>query len=125
MEKLKKVKSSLKKLLSDPKERERYLEELEHFRITLKILGQIEKSGITISELARRMKTSRSQVRRMLSLTKLHRYNIKTLQKFARALNLAVSVDFVPEEKFLEAESVDRTRQEQKGWLSSSRFINL
>ncbi len=100
--KLKSVKASLKELLErDPEERRVYLEELERFRITLALLDEIEKAGISISELARRMGTSRAQLRRILSITSPHNYTLKTLQRFARALGLAVSVGFLPEDEFL------------------------
>jgi DNA-binding phage protein len=63
-------------------------------RLVIRIIKEMEKQNVTKSEMAKRMKTSRSQLDRLLSLQSAVPYD--TIEKMAHVLGFKLSAKLVP-----------------------------
>lgn len=63
-------------------------------RLVVRIIKAMEKQKVTKSEMAKRMKTSRSQLDRLLSLESAIPYD--TIEKMAHVLGYKLSATLVP-----------------------------
>jgi len=81
-----------KKALNNEEVKKEYDELTPIFQIKKELLTARIKKGVTQEELARRIKTSKSNISRLESLNNTYTPNLNTLIKYAKALNCEIRV---------------------------------
>ncbi len=81
-----------KKALNNPEIKKEYDEFTPIFQIKKELLAARIKKGVTQEELARRIKTSKSNISRLESLNNTYTPNLNTLIKYAKALGCEIRV---------------------------------
>ncbi len=80
------------KALDNPEVKKEYDELTPIFQIKKELLAARIKKGVTQEELARRIKTSKSNISRLESLNNTYTPNLNTLIKYAKALDCEIRV---------------------------------
>ena len=94
-----KVKGLLERKLEDPKHKKQFEEGYAAFELEVQILNALEEKGWTLSDLAREMHTSKSNISRDLSAGGIHSATISRIIKMAEVLGLKFHPLFVPRKK--------------------------
>ncbi len=81
-----------KKALNNKEVKKEYDELTPIFQIKKELLAARIKKGVTQEELARRIKTSKSNISRLESLNNTYTPNLNTLIKYAKALDCEIRV---------------------------------
>ena len=81
-----------KEALSNPEVKREYDKLAPIFRIKKELLSARLKKGLTQEEVARRMKTSKSNISRLESLNNTYAPSLNTLIKYAEALDCEIEV---------------------------------
>ena len=90
------LKDFKKKILKDPKSKALYDELDPEFRLLGEMINARKVAGLTQEDIANKMKTKKTNISRLESNLITPSPTLKTLQKYAKAVNCQLKIKLVP-----------------------------
>jgi len=85
-----------KKALSDPKVKAEYELLSSSYNLRKKLIGLRKKAGLTQEELAKKLKTQKSNISRLENVNSKISPKLSTIEDYARAIGFELQFNFVP-----------------------------
>ncbi|GMR18235.1 MAG: hypothetical protein BMS9Abin33_0641 [Gammaproteobacteria bacterium] len=95
--------------------REAYDELAPAYALRWKLVALRQRAGLTQEQIAEKLKTSKSNISRLESVSSTISPRLSTIVDYAEAVGYDIKIDFVPKKKREHNKSLRRTAQKRRG----------